>query len=168
VTSSNQPDVVLVATDGDAELRAAVLRLTPRPDQEQFSSRATETLPVAEADPFRTPFAITYRGEAIGFGVLDRKGYLDEVGADKDRAVLLRAFYLAAGWQGKGLGGAAIRALPALARVVRPDAGELKLTVNVRNEQAFKAYLASGFSDSGELYFGGDAGPQHVLRWTLS
>ncbi len=41
------------------------------------------------------------------------------------------------------------------------------LTVNVRNQVARRLYLRHGFSDSGQLYLGGNAGPQHVLRLDL-
>jgi len=44
----------------------------------------------------------------------------------------------------------------------------LCLTVNVRNESATGMYLKFGFQDSGELYLGGSAGPQHILIFPLS
>lgn len=160
------------STESDAEprialLRAAVCGLAPRADQEQFSGRARDTLPVADQDPFRTPFAIVYDGEAVGFGALDAQGYLDEIADEPRRAVLLRGFYVGARRQGRGLGGAAIRALPEFARKLAPEARVLMLTVNVRNDAAVRAYLAGGFVDDGRRYLGGDAGPQHILRMVL-
>ncbi|MDI2126854.1 GNAT family N-acetyltransferase [Yinghuangia seranimata] len=159
-----------------ARLRDAVLALAPRADQEEFSGRARDTLPVADQDPYRSPFAIVCDGDAAGFGVLDVQGYPDELAAvDAGHAspsgpvpvVLLRAFYVGVAWQGRGIGGAAIRALPEAARKALPGARALALTVNVRNTGATAAYLACGFADTGRLYLGGDAGPQHVLRWAL-
>lgn len=41
------------------------------------------------------------------------------------------------------------------------------LTVNARNPAARAVYLAGGFADTGELYLGGPAGPQHVMRLPL-
>jgi GNAT superfamily N-acetyltransferase len=175
-----QPGVELVdltvpdgVAEADAEprvraLRAAVLGLAPRADQEEFCGRARETLPVADQDPFRTPFAIVHDGEAVGFGALDVQGYADELACEPRPAVLLRGFYVGAAYQGCGFGGAAIRALPEAARKVRADADVLLLTVNVRNAGAVRAYLAGGFVDDGELYLGGDAGPQHILRRELA
>ncbi|WTW96965.1 GNAT family N-acetyltransferase [Streptomycetaceae bacterium NBC_01309] len=150
-----------------ARLRGAVRVLAPRADQEEFSGRAADTLPVADRDPFRTPYAVVHDGTAVGFGVLDVQGYLDEIAGEPGRAVLLRGFYIGAGWQRRGFGGAAIRALPAAARALAPWAEVLMLTVNVRNEGAVRAYLAGGFVDEGRRYFGGGAGPQHVLRLEL-
>ena len=43
----------------------------------------------------------------------------------------------------------------------------LCLTVNVRNESAKAMYLNFGFQDSGELYLGGTAGPQHIMIFPL-
>lgn len=149
-------------------LRTAVRALVPRAGQEQFCGRARDTLPVADQDPFRTPFAIVHEGTAVGFGVLDTQGYADEIADEPRPAVLLRGFYVGAAWQGRGIGGAAIRALPEAARKVRPEAGVLLLTVNVRNEGAVRAYLAGGFVDGGRLHLGGVAGPQHVLRRELA
>jgi RimJ/RimL family protein N-acetyltransferase len=149
-----------VVTD---DLRDAVLALRPRPGQELFSGVAASTLPPAEADPHRTPFAVLADGEPVGFGVLDRVGYLAELVDDVDRAVLLRAFYLDAGAQGRGLGTSAVRALPTLVREQLPGAELLVLTVNERNPAAVRAYLRGGFVDTGARYLGGGAGPQHVL-----
>ncbi|MGA4540419.1 GNAT family N-acetyltransferase [Uniformispora flossi] len=151
-----------------AGLRSAVRGLAPRADQEEFSGRAADTLAVADGDPYRSPFAIVHDGAAVGFGVLDAQGYRDEIAGEPGRPVLLRAFYVAAAFQGRGLGGAAIARLPEAARTVVPDADTLMLTVNVRNAGARAAYLAGGFVDAGDLYLGGDAGPQHILRMALA
>jgi RimJ/RimL family protein N-acetyltransferase len=48
-----------------------------------------------------------------------------------------------------------------------PRARTLVLTVNVRNPAARAVYVRGGFVDAGELYLGGSAGPQHVLRLHL-
>lgn len=166
-------DLSLDAGGGSAEprvarLRAEVVALAPRVEQEVFSGRARDTLPVADDDPFRTPYAVVHDGAAVGFGVLDVQGYLDEIADEPDHAVLLRSFYVGAAWQGRGLGGAAIRALPEAALKLAPEAAVLLLTVNVRNVGAVRAYLSGGFADTGRLYLGGDAGPQHILRQVLS
>lgn len=151
-----------------ARLRAEVSVLAPRADQVRFSGRASVTLPVADSDPFRTPYAVVHDGRAVGFGVLDAQGYPDELAGEARPAVVLRSFYIGARWQGRGFGGAAIRELPRVAAKLAPDAGVLLLTVNVRNTDAVRAYLAGGFVDEGRLYLGGGAGPQHVLRRELA
>lgn len=162
--TDEQPVVRLVPVEPhDSALRAAVSALRPRPDQEVFSATAEQTLPAADADPRRTPFAVLAAGRPVGFGVLDRGGYLDELVDEPHRAVLLRAFYLDAAAQGRGLGTAAARAVPGLAARLYPDAELLVLTVNERNAAAAAAYRRAGFADTGARYLGGDAGPQHVL-----
>ncbi|MGH3097581.1 MAG: GNAT family N-acetyltransferase [Streptosporangiales bacterium] len=151
-----------------APLRDEVLTLRPTPAQEVFSSYATRTLPEADADPQRTPFAVLAAGSAVGFGVLDRGGALARVTDRSATAVLLRAFYLDASVQGRGLGRAAVAALPCLVGLVAPDATRILLTVNVANPAAIRAYLAGGFTDTGRQHPGGPAGPQHVLELMLA
>ena len=41
------------------------------------------------------------------------------------------------------------------------------LSVNVRNPVAIRTYARAGFADTGELYLGGTAGPQHVFELWL-
>jgi hypothetical protein len=43
----------------------------------------------------------------------------------------------------------------------------LALNVNCRNIAAIRAYRNAGFVDSGELVFGGPAGPQHLMLRSL-
>jgi GNAT superfamily N-acetyltransferase len=147
----------------EGPVREAVLTLRPRPEQEVFSSHAGITLPAADADPDRTPFAVLNGPAAVGFGVLDRRGYLDEIVDDVASAVLLRAFYLDASAQGRGLGAAAAAAVPPLAARLFPEARLVVLTVNEQNPAAVTAYARAGFVDTGTRYLGGSAGPQHIL-----
>lgn len=142
--------------------------LRPLPEQDEFSSAATRTLPEADADSQRTPFAVLAGDEPVGFGVLDRAGYLADLVDAPERAVLLRAFYLAAGWQGRGLGTAAAREVRSLARQLHPQVDLVVLTVDERNAAALAAYTAAGFVDTGVRYLAGDSGPQHVLAAAVS
>ncbi|GAA3736142.1 GNAT superfamily N-acetyltransferase [Spinactinospora alkalitolerans] len=160
--------VELVRLDGDsprvADLRAAVLKLRLAPGQHRFSAEAVNTLPRADADPNRTPFAVLCSDVPVGFGIVDRLGVLGEIADDPARAVLLRAFYIDPQWQGQGVGRAACAALDSLVRGIAPEATEVLLTVNEGNPAAVRAYLAGGFAHTGRRYLGGDAGPQYVLR----
>lgn len=159
--------LVVVAPD-DAELRARVLGLFPRPDQEPWSGQALATLPWADSLPGLHPFAVLADGTAVGFGIIDRRP-LDLVALSPrpDRAVLLRSFYLDAGAQGRGIGRRALRGVGPFVRALVPGAVEVVLTVNVANEPAVRAYLAAGFVDDGDVYRGGRLGPQHILRLPL-
>ena len=150
-------DVALVQVAPD--LRDAVLALAPHPCQEVFSGRAAQTLPVAEAEPTRHPFAIVEDGVPVGFLVLDTTPPAVRPAAD----LLLRAFFVDAAAQGRGVATSAVAALPALVRSAFPGARHVVLTVNVRNDGARALYLAGGFLGTGELDLSGSAGPQHVL-----
>ncbi len=150
----------LVAVPPDGPLREAALRLAPYPEQEEFSGRADQTLPLAERDPARHPYVLVEDGAPVAFLVLD------ETPGDVDpRAdLLLRGFLVDAAAQGRGVATRAVAALPGVVRRDFPAARSVVLTVNVRNPVARAVYLRGGFVDAGELYLGGSAGPQHVLR----
>ena len=160
---SAEVDLLPLSAGSDPELLAAVLALRPLPEQERFSIPAAETLTAAAADPDRTPFAVVARGVPVGFGVLDRRGYLADLLDDPASAVLLRAFYVDAAHQGRGYGTAAARRARELAAALVPSARLLVLTVNEANPAARAAYARAGFADTGARYLGGAAGPQRVL-----
>lgn len=103
-------DVALVPVT--AALREAVVETAPRPEQEVFSGRAEQTLPLAEADPRRHPYAIVEGGRPVGFLVLDETPSVADPSAD----LLLRGFYVDAGAQGRGVAKAAATAVEALVR----------------------------------------------------
>lgn len=147
------------------ELRQAVLLLAPTAEQELWSGAAVETLPEAEADPGRRPFVILdEQGEAAGFFVLDETPSPADPSAD----LVLRAFFIDRAHQRRGIGGRALSALPDLVARQLPAARMVVLTVNVRNQVARRLYLQHGFTDNGDRYSGGSAGPQHVLRLVLT
>ena len=148
------------------DLRDRLLALAPRPDQERFSGRLTQTLPEAEADPHRDPVAILEGDRPVGFFVLHRgphAGALAPVPGD----VLLRAFLVDGAWQGRGIATRALESLPDYVAQRIPGARRIVLTVNTRNPVAIRTYLRAGFADSGELHHGGAEGPQHVLELWL-
>lgn len=78
----------------------------------------------------------------------------------------LRGLLVGAQYQGLGYGTAAFAALPAYL-AERYDSVSVVLTVNCRNTLAHHVYVRGGWIDEGELYLGGRAGPQHVLRLPL-
>jgi RimJ/RimL family protein N-acetyltransferase len=162
VTRDDQP-AALVAVPPSGSLRDAALRLAPHPEQEEFSGRADQTLPLAERDPARHPYVLVEDGAPVAFFVLDET----PPDADPSADLLLRGFFVDASAQGRGVAARAVAALPDVVRRDFPTARSLVLTVNVRNPAARAVYVRGGFVDAGELYLGGSAGPQHVLRLEL-
>ncbi|KII00146.1 GCN5 family acetyltransferase [Streptomonospora alba] len=163
--------VDLVRLDGSGpeveRLRAAVLRIRVAPGQRSLVTEAVETLPRADADPGRTPFAVLVGGEPAGFGIIDRGGALADlagIAADTARAVLLRAFYLAPQWQGRGIGRRACAGIDPLVLDVHPGAAEVFVLVNEGNRAAERAYAAAGFAALGTRLADPVAGPRTVLR----
>lgn len=140
------------------DLRPAVLALAPLPEQEDWSGRADQTLPDAEADPHRHPVAVLdEQRRPVGVFVLDDT-------SNRWDALLLRAFFVDRAHQRRGHARRALQELPAFIREHLPGSGSAVLTVNVRNTAAYATYLAAGWRDDGELHLGGPLGPQHVLR----
>ena len=135
------------------------------PDPE-FSGAARDTLSAAELAPGRTPVVGLLDGVPFGFLMLD-VGPEVRVYAPGDGVVGVRGVYVDATCQGRGLGTAMLRELPAFARGRHPGATRLVLTVNVTNPRAIRTYLKAGFCDTGRLYHGGRLGPQHVLELAL-
>jgi RimJ/RimL family protein N-acetyltransferase len=144
-------------------LRAQVLALAPHPDQERFSGRATRTLPVAEANPDHQPVVVLDDGTPVGFFVLDAGPEVARFAPGPGR-LGLRSFFVDRRHQGRGVGLAALRAVPAFARAHHPGRGAVALTVNTQNTAALRVYLRAGFRDTGRLFHGGPYGPQHVLE----
>ncbi|MEJ5945727.1 GNAT family N-acetyltransferase [Pseudokineococcus basanitobsidens] len=171
IPAARRDDVVLelhALEPEDDRLRAELLRLEPAPSQLADSASARQTLPAADADPRRAPFAVLADGRPVGFGVLDRGELLAAVLDEPDRAVLLRGFYLAAEHQGRGWGRRAAAAVPALAaRLWGPaSAGGpalAVLTVAEASTAARRAYAAAGWTDTGVRQVGGDQGTLAVL-----
>lgn len=75
----------------------------------------------------------------------------------------LRGMLVDFSFQGMGIGGAAMAALPDYAAALYPDKRRLVLTVNLLNPIAYRTYRTAGFRDDGAIYSGGSRGPQHIL-----
>ena len=142
--------------------RVAHLRVAP--DQIRFSGTVTEAFATNEPDvDFH---AIEVNGTAVGFFKIDRS-FPDRYPFAPKGDLGLRAFLIDLGHQGKGFGAQACRALPTYLHEHYRDAKSVFLTVNVINLAAVRAYAKGGFSDTGEIWPHGNAGPQHVLRLGL-
>ena len=155
--------VALVPRSPRALLDAAEA-LALRDGQERFVLPPAVTLPEALADPDRSPFAVltagagpggrARAGEVVGYGVLDRRGYLGHLLDQAERTVLLRGYCVAATAQGRGYGAAGARAARALAAQVAPSAELVVLSVDGANGAGLGAYARAGFVDTGARYQG--------------
>ncbi|MDW5596809.1 GNAT family N-acetyltransferase [Conexibacter stalactiti] len=147
----------------DEQLRKRVLALAPHPFQRSWSGVPADTLGPAERDPRQWPVAILLDEEPAGFLVLHG-------GVSAGRFVrphgelLIRAFFVAAPFQHRGVGRRALELLPRFARQLDPSLSRLVLTVNDVNEVAQRAYTRAGFRDTGERYQRPGGGPQLVLE----
>lgn len=109
---------------------------------------------------------VCHQQHAVGFFLLDSHySAYHAFALPKDLG--LRCFFIDQTAQGRGIAGAVLRELPAYCQQHFPGFQRLVLTVNCRNQQAARLYQKHGFADSGQLYLGGSAGPQHILWQSL-
>lgn len=117
-------------------------------------------------EPFCDFHAVMRDGHAVGFFKIDRDFAASHSFAHPGE-LGLRGMMIDAGEQGRGTGKAAMQALAPYLAAEYPTAPLVVLTVNIMNAAARSIYLAGGFHDMGELYYGGRLGPQHILRLRL-
>ena len=133
------------------------------PEQEVFGGRpgdAFDSLPDS-----MDLYGIEAEGTPVGLFRVDR-GYETHDFAQKGE-VGLRYFIVDRAAQGCGIAAEALAALPRMLARDDAHARSIALTVNCRNTRAYRVYERAGFRDTGALYLGGGAGPQHVMRLTL-
>jgi RimJ/RimL family protein N-acetyltransferase len=75
----------------------------------------------------------------------------------------LRTFALDKNQQGRGIGTDAVKALFSYLKTNYLNYKSIYLTVNVKNPRAIVCYQKAGFEKIDEKYFGGAAGPQHIM-----
>ncbi|ULH15708.1 GNAT family N-acetyltransferase [Deinococcus sp. KNUC1210] len=140
-----------------------MLALKVHPGQDVFAGQMPSALLTAENDAASEAMALLLGPQVIGFYRLDF-GAGAVAGRDFGRSsVGLKAFFLGAAWQGRGLGMLAVQAVLSDLKRRQPAPELLALSVNLRNAAARHLYLKAGFADHGELYLGGAAGPQYVM-----
>ncbi|MDE3239105.1 MAG: GNAT family N-acetyltransferase [Paracoccaceae bacterium] len=144
---------------------ARLAHLTMAPGQDRFTADPVTRL--AGLPPDQDGWAILWEGAVAGFMVIDR-GYAAAHDFARDGEPGLRSVLIDAGLQGRGIGKAAMAALPGFMARHYPAARSLCLTVNAQNLGAKAVYERAGFADTGSLYLGGRSGPQHVLRMELA
>lgn len=144
--------------------RARVERFAVAPEQERFSGRPADAFDHPE--PGVDLHAIAEAGRVVGFFKIDRR-YPDAHPFARRDEIGPRGFLIDRREQGRGLASAAVRALGPYLAARHAGAPAVVLTVNRANPAAIACYRRGGFTDMGDLWHGGRAGPQHVLRMPL-
>jgi len=138
--------------------------LAVAPEQLEFTGTVGEAL--VQLGDYRHPHGIWRDELLVGFFIVDTN-FAAEFDFCDEGDLGIRTFLIDSRYQGQGLGKAAAGAIKPFLETSYPDFGTVWLTVNCRNRGAYLCYEAGGFSDTGDCYLGGAAGPQHVMRLAL-
>jgi RimJ/RimL family protein N-acetyltransferase len=146
---------------------SALLALRVADEQRAFVGAVADQLADIAHCPGSEAMAILRHDVPIGFYRIETRADSIAGRAFAQPTLGLRAFFIDQRWQGQGLGQQALAALLSDLATGHPVARQVALTVNVRNVAAIALYRRAGFVDTGELYHGGPAGPQHLLLYAL-
>ncbi|MBL4831059.1 MAG: GNAT family N-acetyltransferase [Aliivibrio sp.] len=113
------------------------------------------------------PQLILSDDQVVGFFILDTQ-YNNHYDFCPSEAIGIRGLLIDQRFQGQGFAVQAILAMPAYISKKYSTFSSIYLTVNCRNEPAYNCYLKCGFKDSGHLYYGGAAGPQHIMSYAIT
>ena len=139
----------------------AVNKLSVRSAQQKFVATIDEL--------FRKPkvhwryHVIEVEDQIVGFFNLDLR-YWVEYDFARSGEIGVRSFFIDRHHQGHGYATAAALLLPNFVFAEYPKCPSLCLTVNCKNPSAYRCYNKAGFYDTQELYLGGSAGPQNIMR----
>ena len=110
---------------------------------------------------------IVYASEVVGFFNIDT-AYNKHYDFSLENEIGLRSFLIDSNHQGKGYGKLAALMLKDYLSQNYSQYDSIVLTVNCKNPGAYHCYQSGGFLDTNELYLGGAAGPQHIMRLSLN
>lgn len=155
----------------------AVRALQVGPGQQAYAGDPAINLRSAQDDPRCEPMAVFADGQVVGFYRLDFRAEaiigrafgshpFDDAPPDIPVAAL-RAFLIDARHQRRGIGLRAVQALCADVEGRHAARRLMLLLVHCRNQAAIATYRKAGFVDTGQLFEGGRAGPQHLMVRTL-
>ncbi len=135
-------------------------KLSVAPEQLKFVGTMEEIL--CCVTPSVEPHVIVVDEQVIGLFLIDTR-YSEEYRFCQAQALGFRAFFIDQQFQGRGYVKQAMQALKDYLQSHYTEFSQVYLTVNCKNLAAYQLYRKVGFNDSGELYYGGAAGPQHIL-----
>ncbi|WP_216965299.1 MULTISPECIES: GNAT family N-acetyltransferase [unclassified Lysobacter] len=153
--------------DPDSAAARAVRALRVTPDQYRYIGDTAFNLGDTLRDPMSEAMGVFADDTVVGFYRLDFAPNAVVGRTLGVPSVGLRAFVIDQHQQGRGYGTGAMTACCEDLRTRYPDRRLLVLTVNCANAPAIASYLKAGFTDTGELFHGGSAGPQHVMLHSL-
>lgn len=140
---------------------AAIRKVSIEDEQLRFAGTSEEFL--QDSTDTVHLHVIKLDGLIVGFFKLDT-AYSEHYPFCPPDGIGLRFFVIDKAQQGKGLGSRVVKALFGYLKMSYSGFNSVYLTVNCKNTVARACYLKGGFEDSGELYLGGLAGPQHIMR----
>ena len=141
-----------------------VAHIAVHPDQVRFSGTVRQAFDRKE--PGVDFHAICVAGRSVGFFKIDHN-YSEKHWFARRGEPGLRAFMIDKDHQGLGIASGAVRAFGDYLPAQYPAIPSLVLTVNMANPAAVRVYRGGGFVDTGEIWEGGMAGPQLVMRLPL-
>lgn len=147
------------------DLYESATSLLVAPEQLKFTGTVADAL--AGIDEACHPHGIWLDRSMVGFFIVDTQ-FDREFDFCEAGSLGIRTFLIDGQRQGQGLGKAAAKAVGPYLAEAYPASTVVWLTVNCRNLAAYRCYEQGGFTDTGDLYLGGAAGPQHVMRQLLT
>ncbi|MEF1291371.1 GNAT family N-acetyltransferase [Vibrio sp. M260118] len=142
-----------------------VISLSIAEEQLPFVGTIEEVL--ANADDEVHPHLVLADGHVVGIFLIDTT-YSVHYDFCSPNTLGFRAFLVDIKCQGLGYGSAVIAQLTDYLAPHYSNYNTVYLTVNCENPVAYKCYLNNGFIDSGDVYLGGAAGPQHIMLKSLT
>lgn len=136
-------------------------------EQLQYTATAQQALQRIEerGDTLAFPITIFDDEDPVGFFVLDFGNDKLEL-TDNQNAMLLRSFSINPGYQGKGIGKAAMIQVDEFVRENFRECDEIVLAVNRNNTSAYQLYLKVGYQYEGKERIG-RSGPQYLMSKKL-
>ncbi|MCP3926197.1 MAG: GNAT family N-acetyltransferase [Desulfobacterales bacterium] len=136
--------------------------------ESEFIDNVTEiSEKIDKETPDSIPFGALVNGQIVGFFTIELSNPTVNF-KEEDFSCWMDSFHIAEIHHGKGYAKDILKMLPKILRKEYKYLKLLNLTVNLRNKAAISLYLKCGFSDTGEIYKGGPAGPQHIFTKNIN
>ncbi|AJD89836.1 acetyltransferase [Jeotgalibacillus malaysiensis] len=132
-------------------------------EQEQFTTHPADQLARLTGD--QTPVVVTTDQKAVGFFIMEQSERLKHY-TENESAYLLASLSITKSHQGKGYARQAMELLPEWVGKEFPGCNEIVLSVNLKNDAAFRLYERTGFEDTGRRIIG-PVGEQRVMSLKL-